>query len=79
MAHVFLISMQPTAPPFLRDEVAALLSSPAQKGGHTAPTHPNQETPTATAPQHRGPTAPPQPEQDAHCPPATIIVLVLNV
>ena len=40
-------------------EIAALLPSTAQQGGHTAPPHPDQEAPTATAPQHRWPTAPP--------------------
>ena len=59
MSHT--TSLQLTAPPFPREEVAVFLPSTAQHGGHTAPPHPDQEAPTATAAQQWGPTAPPHP------------------
>ena len=72
-------SLQPTAPPFPQEEIATLLPSIAQQGGHTNPPHPDQEAPTATAPQHRGPTAPLNPSKTTLLPLATIIPVFLNV
>ena len=63
MSHT--TSQQPTTPRFPRKEIAALLPSTTQPGGHTAPFHPDQEATTATTAQHRENPAHPHTEHDA--------------